>query len=228
MFSGVFVIFWSTFFSRFLLGAWSQSFCTNVSFKWCLYKNGGSGFWKKFRAENVCGAVLIGVHSPKRTACLGWQRSQAFHILYPMTEWGTSFLEILEKILHQGIATFAPYLVTMLILSGNYANLSPISCFDFAQEFSLHFRHTFCGNQWQFFHFFGNFWPEIGDFFHCIVPCDFFLMKINFEWFFGLFDDFSPSSAFWPLLSEFYCIIGAKGEIQKWGVTPLVGREKRE
>ena len=64
MFSGVFVIFWSTFFSRFLLDRWSPNIRVYNSVKRGLYKNGGSGFWKKFRAENVCGAVLMGVHSP--------------------------------------------------------------------------------------------------------------------------------------------------------------------
>ena len=44
MFSGVFVIFWSTFFSRFLLDRWCESFCTNISMKRCLYKMGGQGF----------------------------------------------------------------------------------------------------------------------------------------------------------------------------------------
>ena len=72
------------------------------------------------------------------------------------------------------------------------------------------------------FSLFWNFLSRNRWFFPLHSPWDFFLMKINFEWFFGLFDDFSPSSAFWPLLSEFYCILGAKGEIQKWGVTPLV------
>ena len=43
---------------------------------------------------------------------------------------------------------------------------------------------------------FWNFLARNRWFFPLHSPWDFFLMKINFEWFFGLFDDFSPSSVF--------------------------------
>ena len=59
-----------------------------------------------------------------------------------------------------------------------------------------HFRHTFFKKSVTKFFLFWNFLSRNRWFFPLHSPWDFILMKINFECFFGLFDDFSPSSVF--------------------------------